>query len=144
MKKCILCLASLFPLLLLAQSNVSAPMNFHIVRGTIPPVLDIVQGSVQFIDENNNGVIDANEQCKIRFQVTNSGKGAGYACVAKISATGATQGIRLKDIALPVIPKGITQWVEIPISANPNPCSKDESKLHMAVIFYCSSKLAIC
>ena len=43
---------------LLAQSNVSAPMNFHIVRGTIPPVLSVVPGSVQFIDDDGNGVLD--------------------------------------------------------------------------------------
>lgn len=101
-----------------AQSNVSAPMSFHIVRGSIPPVLNIIRNSVQFIDEDGNGVIDANEHCKIRFQVTNSGRGDGYACIAKIVGTGTTNGLILKDISLPVIPKGSTQWVEIPIQAN--------------------------
>ena len=110
---------------LLAQSNVSAPMDFCIRKEVIPPILDIVQGSVQFVDQDGNGVIDGNEQCKIRFQVANSGRGDGYACVAKVSATGATQGIRLKDIALPVIPKGTTQWVEIPISADASTVTGD-------------------
>ena len=110
---------------LLAQSNVSAPMDFCIKKEVIPPVLDIVPGSVQFVDQDGNGVIDGNEQCKIRFQVANSGRGDGYACVAKVSATGATQGIRLKDIALPVIPKGKTQWVEIPISADASTITGD-------------------
>lgn len=110
---------------LLAQSNVSAPMNFHIVRGTIPPVLSVVPGSVQFIDEDGNGVIDANERCKIRFQVTNSGRGDGYACVAKISGVGDTQGLILQNVSLPVIPKGTTQWIEIPIQANASTVTGD-------------------
>ena len=110
---------------LLAQSNVSAPMNFHIVRGTIPPVLSVVPGSVQFIDEDGNGVIDANERCKIRFQVTNSGRGDGYACVAKISGVGATQGLILQNVSPPVIPKGTTQWIEIPIQANASTVTGD-------------------
>ncbi len=118
MKKTLLLLAFVFATgNLLAQSNVSAPMDFCIKKEIIPPILDIVPNSVQFIDQDGNGVIDGNEQCKIRFQVANSGRGDGYACVAKVSATGATQDIRLKDVALPVIPKGTTQLVEIPISA---------------------------
>lgn len=110
---------------LLAQSNVSAPMNFCIKKEVIPPLLDIVPGSVQFIDEDGNGVIDANERCKIRFQVTNSGRGDGYACVAKISGVGATQGLSLQDVSLPVIPKGTTQWIEIPIQANASTVTGD-------------------
>ena len=108
-----------------AQSNVSTPMDFCIRKEVIPPLLDIVQDSVQFVDQDGNGVIDGNEQCKIRFQVANSGRSDGYACVAKVSATGATQGIRLKDVALPVIPKGTMQWVEIPISADASTITGD-------------------
>ncbi len=118
MRKTILSLLSMIPIWLLAQSNVSAPMNFHIERGIVPPILSIVPGTMQFVEEDNNGVIDANERCKIRFQVENTGRGDGYACVAKVSAEGDTQGITCSDIPLPTIHKDEKQWVEVPICAN--------------------------
>lgn len=103
---------------LLAQSNVSAPMDFNIVKEVVPAVLNVVPGTLQFVDQDNNNVIDANETCKIRFQISNTGRGDGYGCVARTTATGNTQGISISDIHLPVIPAGAKQWVEIPISSN--------------------------
>ena len=101
-----------------AQSNVSAPMDFYIEKEVIPAVLNVVPGTLQFVDQDNNNVIDANETCKIRFQISNTGRGDGYGCVARTTATGNTQGISISDIQLPVIPAGAKQWVEIPISSN--------------------------
>lgn len=101
-----------------AQSNVSAPMDFYIEKEVVPAVLNIVPGTLQFVDQDNNNVIDANETCKIRFQISNTGRGDGYGCVARTTATGNTQGISISDIQLPVIPAGAKQWVEIPISSN--------------------------
>lgn len=101
-----------------AQSNVSAPMDFYIEKEVVPAVLNVVPGTLQFVDQDNNNVIDANETCKIRFQVSNTGRGDGYGCVARTTATGNTQGISISDIQLPVIPAGAKQWVEIPITAN--------------------------
>ena len=103
----------------LAQS-MSAPMNFHIEKEVIPPVLSIIPESFKFEDLNKNGVIDAQEQCKIRFQVSNTGRGDGYGCVAKVNAQGDTQDIKFSDISLPVIPKLERVWVEIPIIAGLN------------------------
>ena len=99
------------------KSNRTQPMDFYIVRGSVPPVLNIVPNTYQFIDGDNNGVIDANEQCKIRFQVANTGRGDGYGCVAHVQASGHTAGLQIKDVSLPVIPHGATIWVEIPIVA---------------------------
>jgi hypothetical protein len=107
-----------FVLRLLAQSNVSAPMDFYIEKEVIPAVLNVVPGTLQFVDQDNNNVIDANETCKIRFQISNIGRGDGYGCVARTTATGNTQGISISDIQLPVIPAGSKQWIEIPITAN--------------------------
>lgn len=101
-----------------AQSNVSQPMDFHIEKEVLPPVLDIVPGSVKFIDADNNNVVDANEACKIQFTIVNSGRGDGYGCVARVIAKGATQGIQVKDVHLPVLPKGQKYVVEVPIKAN--------------------------
>lgn len=107
---CVLCL--------FAQSNRTQPMDFYIVRGSVPPVLNIVPNTYQFIDADNNGVIDAKERCKIRFQVANTGRGDGYGCVAHVQASGHTAGLQINDVKLPVIPHGETIWVEIPITAS--------------------------
>ncbi len=103
---------------LVAQSNISAPMDFYIEEEVIPAVLNVVPGTLQFVDQDNNNVIDANESCKIRFQISNTGRGDGYGCVARTTVTGNAQGISISDIQLPVIPAGAKQWVEIPISSN--------------------------
>ena len=103
---------------LLAQNNVSQPMDFHIEKEVLPPVLSVVPGSVKFVDVDNNNVVDANEACKIQFTIVNSGRGNGYGCVARVKATGTTQGIQIKDVILPVLPIGQKYIVEIPIKAN--------------------------
>lgn len=103
---------------ILAQSNVSAPMDFYIEKEVVPAVLNIVPGTLQFVDQDNNNVIDANEKCQIRFQVVNSGRGDGYGCVARTTFTGNTQGVSISDLRLPIIPAGSKQWVEIPIIAD--------------------------
>ncbi len=103
---------------LLAQSNISQPMDFYIKKEVLLPLLDIVPGSVKFIDADNNNVIDANEACKIQFTIVNSGRGDGYGCVARVSAEGTTQGIQVKDVTLPVLPIGQKYLVDVPIKAN--------------------------
>ena len=101
-----------------AQSNISVPMDFHIEKEVLPPVLSVVPGSVKFVDADNNNVVDANEACKIQFTIVNSGRGDGYGCVARVSATGTTQGIQIKDVTLPVLSKGEKHMIEVPIIAN--------------------------
>lgn len=101
-----------------AQSNISTPMDFYIEEEVVPAVLNVVPGTLQFVDQDHNNVIDANEACKIRFQILNSGKGDGYGCVARTTFTGNTQGIAISDVRLPVLAAGSKHWVEIPITAN--------------------------
>ncbi len=103
-----------------AQTNVSTPMSFRIEKDIVPPLLRVVPNSMIFVDENSNGVIDGNEACAIRFEVVNEGKGDGYGCVARITATGITEGISIKDVPLPVIYHGSRQRIEVPIKANSN------------------------
>ena len=103
---------------LMAQSNISTPMDFYIEKEVVPAVLNVVPGTLQFVDQDNNNVIDANEKCQIRFQIVNSGRGDGYGCVARTTATGNTQGIVISDVRLPVVPAGAKQWVEVPIAAS--------------------------
>ena len=46
-----------------AQSKSSSqPQSFHITRDGLPPVLDIVSGSVHFTDNDRNNVINAGEE----------------------------------------------------------------------------------
>ena len=113
---CALCVQSN----LFAQSNISAPMSFRIVKDVIPPLLRVMPQSQSFIDQDKNGVIDANENCAIRFEITNEGRGDGYGCVARITATGTTDGLLIQDVPLPVIPRGAKQWIEVPIVTNEN------------------------
>lgn len=117
MKKLVLFLAILFCVNVMAQDNVSAPMDFNIRKDVVPAVLSVVPRTLQFVDEDDNGVIDANEQCKVRFQIVNQGRGDGYGCVAQTTFTGATQGVTISDVQLPMIPAGGKYWVEIPINA---------------------------
>lgn len=107
-------------ILLFAQSNVSQPMDLHIEKEIIPAMLNVVPNTLQFIDQDNNGVIDANEQCKIRFQISNTGRGDGYGCVAKTALSGALEGLSVPDVALPVILTGSYCWVDVPIYASNN------------------------
>ena len=118
MKQIMTIVLSMVATVLVAQSNVSAPMDFYIEKEVVPAVLNIVPGTLQFVDQDNNNVIDANEACKIRFQVVNTGKGDGYGCVARTTFTGNTQGIAISDVQLPVLAAGSKHWVEIPITAN--------------------------
>ena len=102
----------------LAQTNISQPMDFHIEKEVLPPMLNVVPGSVRFIDADNNNVVDANEHCSIRFTIINSGRGDGYGCVARVQATGTTQGIHIQDVPLPKLLRGEKHTIEIPIDAN--------------------------
>lgn len=120
-------LVVLFCTEVMAQDNVSAPMDFNIKKEVVPAVLNVVPRSLQFVDEDDNGVIDANEECKVRFQIENAGRGDGYGCVAQVEALGSTQGITIRDVQLPKIPAGEKCWVEIPIKASVNTVTGDLS-----------------
>ena len=103
-----------------AQTNVSAPISLRIQKEVKPAIIELVQGSVAFVDGNGNNAIDANEQCKIRFQVKNTGTGDGFNCVAKIKADGATTGVKCANINLSTIKVGSTMTVELPVTAGMN------------------------
>lgn len=105
----------LFPTLVFGQSNWSKPQSFNIVREIKPPVLNIT--NVEFSEPGGNNAIDANEKSTLRFQVTNSGRGDGLDCVARISATGTRNALTFTDKKLYKIPAGQTCQVVIPISA---------------------------
>ena len=114
----VLCGVSLIAILATAQSNMSAPMDFRIEKEVIPPYLSIIPGSVVFKDANGNNVINANEVCSVSFKIKNSGRGDGFGCVAKIDATGTTNGLTYKSQSLPTIKVGETREISFPITAS--------------------------
>lgn len=83
-----------------------------------PPLLTLVENSLQFIDANGNKVIDANEACKIRFQVTNRGKSPAQGCKVKVQSSGSVAGIKYSGKDLHQLSVGATQTIEIPVTAN--------------------------
>ncbi len=117
-KQLMLAVALLGSAMIMAQSNVSAPISVNIVKEVIPPILNIIPGSLEFVEPSNNQMIDANETCHIRFKVKNSGKGDGYGCEAKISAVGTTSGLTFSQQKLQTIAAGSTTTIDFPITGN--------------------------
>ncbi len=79
-------------------------------------MIGIVANSIAFVDATGNKAIDANEKCTIKFQVSNTGKGAGKNCVAKVTTSAA--GVNVMSKNLPEIAPGQTINVEIPVTAS--------------------------
>lgn len=103
-----------------AQSYVTAPMSVRIEKEIKPAILQLVEGSIAFVDPSGNNAIDANEACKIRFSIKNVGMGDGSNCVAKIIAEGATSGVSVSSKKLPLIKVGSIMDIELPITASMN------------------------
>lgn len=104
--------------LLANASNISPIMSFNIQKEVKPPILSIVEGSVNFIEPSGNNSIDANEQCKLQFKVSNTGVGDAMNCIAKVNAQGNINGLQISPKNLPIIPVGETILVEIPLNTN--------------------------
>ncbi len=89
--------------------------SVNVAHEVVPAVLDIIPTSIRFVDATGNRAIDASEHSKLIFQVTNRGAGVGYGCVARVTVSGTTTGIVVKDVPVKVIPANGIQIVEIPI-----------------------------
>lgn len=107
----------IIPIVSFAQGNISKPKSFYIAKEVKPPVLNIDRLTMAFEEPSGNNAIDANEVCKIRFEVKNTGAGDGMGCVAKVSAEGSKNDIHYNDIRVNLIPAGATMPVEIPINS---------------------------
>lgn len=123
MKRCF----SFFTLLLLVavmhgqKKALSAPASISIKPKIEPPILTIVEGSLRFTDNDGNQAIDANELCHLEFSLKNSGFGDGLNLVARIQASGSTQGLRIDNrVNLVRVPKSGTTNYRIPIQADMN------------------------
>ncbi len=103
-----------------AQSNVSNTISVNIQKEVKPAILEIVEGSVRFVEPSGNNAIDANETCRILFSVKNIGVGDGYNCVARIKGIGSTIGVSFNDKDLSPIKVGSVMDIELPIVASMN------------------------
>jgi hypothetical protein len=104
----------------IAQSEgISPSYSFSIKKKIEPPLLEIVPGSVQFVDSDGNHAINANEQCKLIFDLKNSGTGDGLNLFANLVANGTTQGLKFSSKqSLVNVVKNQTQHFELSISSD--------------------------
>jgi hypothetical protein len=102
------------------QEALTRRKSLNIVKEIKPPVINFVEGSMRLMDPSGNDAIDAQENCKITFKINNTGVGDGLGCMARIRATGSTEGLSYRDYEIPTIKVGETRTVEIPVAASMN------------------------
>ena len=85
-----------------------------------PPLLHFADNSIQFIDNNNNNAIDAEEDVKLCFIIENRGKGDAYNCQVNLNIQGTITGLNYESSSIGIIEHGESIFVEIPIKANLN------------------------
>lgn len=100
------------------NEGVSPTYTFSIKKKIEPPVLTLVEGSLQFVDENNNGAIDAMETCSVVFELSNDGFGDALGLMAIVSMEGNTDGINVRDQRLDRVPLNETTLNSIPLEAS--------------------------
>ncbi len=93
------------------------------------PLMSITNNAISFVDANKNNALDAFEQCKLQFEVKNTGKGDGTGLAVMLTAKGSNGGVTFRSsTTLPVIKPGATYLAEVPLSAN-------ESTLNGSAVF---------
>ena len=118
MKKLFLLICSFLAVNAFAQTNKSNRIHVNIQRDIQPAILQWIDGSIAFIDPSGNNIIDADEECSIRFSVKNAGMEDALNCIAKIEAIGCTSGITCASKNIAKIAVGETQTIDLPISAS--------------------------
>lgn len=96
----------------------SAPVEVDDFDPSNPPILELVANSVRFVDPNGNKAIDAGEDCVIKFEVTNKGKGTARKCIASVLSADINHGLILESQQLPAIEPGKKISVTLPVKAN--------------------------
>ena len=99
----------------------SGNYTFSITKEVKPPILNVVDGSIRFVEPGGNNMIDATESSRLVFTLENTGIGDGTGLKLNVRATGDIQGITFPaSKTLDVLKVGQKTDVEIPISANLN------------------------
>lgn len=86
-----------------------------------PPQLELDAADFRFVDDNGNGILDANERASLVFKVTNAptamGDAVGLSC--EVSLDGATQGVTVPEvIRMADIPIGMTMEFTVPLTTD--------------------------
>jgi len=125
-KSLILIFLTLFALLFNLQAQEikgkSSSYSFYITKDPPkPPYLEIVDGSLEFLDSDGNRMIDANESTSIRFMLKNTGYGPGLSLKIRVKEMNSVPGLLFdKEKNLGTLEPGATKTVEIPISSKMN------------------------
>ena len=99
-------------------NSYSTPVEQDDFDPSSPPILELVENSVQFIDPNGNNAIDAGEDCVIKFEVVNKGKGAARKCVASVLSADVNHGLIFESQQLPAILPGKKVSITLPVKAS--------------------------
>ena len=116
-----LLLAILFAITVFGQKEITGTSSSSYLNITKdppkPPFIEVVSGSLQFIDSDDNNKIDANENTRIRFELKNTGYGAGLNLTTDVKETNNVSGLTFNTgKSLGTLQPGATQTVEIPVS----------------------------
>lgn len=84
------------------------------------PELSIVPNSVKFVDPSGNNIIDAEEDCMLYIDVTNSGTGDALACEAVVDISESINDVEVENVRIEKIAAGSTMKLEIPIKSGMN------------------------
>jgi Caspase domain len=77
-----------------AQTEAISPVyRFNIKKKVVPPILALETSSIRIVDEDGNGILNANEKVQLIFKVKNSGEGDGLNLQLKLNTTGSSQGV---------------------------------------------------
>lgn len=106
-----------------AISGQSEPIYLEIKGKFLPPKLNIVNGSLKFLNLNNETktILNASETSKLVFTLENTGLGDGYEVSINVNELKNVVGISYRS-NLPIgrLKKGETRAIEIPITTNLN------------------------
>lgn len=87
---------------LLLVRRIEVPLKPLIDCSQPPPILDPIRQSIKFTDSNGNGMVDAEEECLLAFEVANTGPGPSQKPV--LSATGSNRtsdGVWVENVDSP-------------------------------------------
>lgn len=90
-------------LTLVRRFSAEAPQEPLIDCSQPPPILDPIAESIKFTDSNGNGVVDAEEECQLTFDVANTGPGPSQKPM--LSATGSNRtsdGVWVENVDSPL------------------------------------------
>lgn len=105
-------------------------MTPEFVKPSLPPVLYI---EMDFVDANENGVLEAEESSLLKLKILNKGKGNAQGIKAKLINQNNTAGLKLgKEVYIREIYPDETKEVIIPIDADLN-LTSGESKIQIQV-----------